>query len=500
MVIEEHARLEIILPDGRFFEVSEDNIIQNSLSVSSQCVSGNTFEIGSVASSMLSAKFRLETEIISHFDVHGAKVVLFSWFGENPPENNGQRGVFWVTSATKKADIFMVSAIDSITWLDSSVFVDNGTGGLVNAIHQRLNTNIISAADIFNIIVGEIAGLPVGESLQGLEKQQLIPNATSVFKGFGYSETDGFDIRLPLLLDDEQSDNIRDYVAWIAEYMGGFVTADENGAIKFNLFENAWNNIPETLDFSEFQQDTLEISGFSLFVEYAKVITENKTYRHAYYFDTIRHPGFEMPENSIKIGAVIENNPFVEFIYSYYNQLGEGDLFPIVEALEAYLQWIRICPFSGIYHGNHYLHLGQYIKIRDKNGGFHETTITNITWKFRGGQQIKCIGEDSRTLSQAAGIQTYARDANPRKTQQKKRSQAVRVGERMKTQINRLETKVMGNKNNSDSEIGGIKAKLEAVDGYLDEHNNRLWELEIRDFQGQIDELRARIEQLENEN
>ena len=30
----------------------------------------------------------------------------------------------------------------------------------------------------------------------------------------------------------------------------------ENGAIKFSLFKNAWNNIAETLDFSEFQQDT----------------------------------------------------------------------------------------------------------------------------------------------------------------------------------------------------------------------------------------------------
>ncbi|MDE6092670.1 MAG: hypothetical protein K2G14_06195, partial [Ruminococcus sp.] len=91
------------------------------------------------------------------------------------------------------------------------------------------------------------------------------------------------------------------------------------------------------------------------------------------------------------------------------------------DALSYYQHRIQIRPFSGTYHGNKYLHLGQYIKIRDEHGMEYETTITNITWKFRGGQQIKCVGEDSRTLSQA-----------------RKRTQAVRMGERMKTQINRL--------------------------------------------------------------
>ena len=93
--------------------------------------------------------------------------------------------------------------------------------------------------------------------------------------------------------------------------------------------------------------------------------------------------------------------------------------------MQYYQKHIQIRPFSGTYHGNHYLHLGQYIKIKDIQGIEHETIITNLTWKFRGGQQIKCIGEDSRTLSQA-----------------RKRTQAVRMGERMKTQINRLEKKI----------------------------------------------------------
>ena len=93
--------------------------------------------------------------------------------------------------------------------------------------------------------------------------------------------------------------------------------------------------------------------------------------------------------------------------------------------MQYYQKHIQIRPFSGTYHENQYLHLGQYIQITDKDGKSYDTIIKNLTWKFRGGQQIKCICEDSRTLSQAS-----------------KRTQAVRMGERMKTQINRLEKKI----------------------------------------------------------
>lgn len=135
--------------------------------------------------------------------------------------------------------------------------------------------------------------------------------------------------------------------------------------------------------------------------------------------------GNQAKKSVINVETEIKNNPFVEFCYEYYVKKNNGSLYNLAVPLEYYQHWIQIRPFSGTYHGNKYLHLGQYIKIRDENGTEHETTITNITWKFRGGQQIKCVGEDSRTLSQA-----------------RKRSQAVRMGERMKTQINRLNERV----------------------------------------------------------
>ena len=395
MVIEEHAKLEITLPDGRFFVIPECDIIQNSLSVTSQCVSGNVFAFGCVSPAQLSVKIRIKDNTIGRYDVYGSEIILYSWFGNITPEDGGKRGIFNVISVTKSNDIFTISASDNICWLDGSAFEDNGSN-MGNAIYNMLNNGFRNAGDALTMIVRDFLKLPFNTSLL---YRSDIPNSSADFNSYDIPEYVGdIDlqhniIRLVLLLSDEQSDNVRDYVAWLAEYMGGFVCTNNNGEIQFCLFENAWNHEPEVLDFSEFEQNTLEIAGFRI------------------------------------------------YLYSASRESQNGDMFPIVAALKYYQKHIQIRPFSGTYHGSHYLHLGQYIKIRDAQGIEHETTITNLTWKFRGGQQIKCIGEDSRTLSQA-----------------RKRSQAVRMGERMKTQINRLETslrnEMSSNEKATDTKLG----------------------------------------------
>ena len=331
----------------------------------------------------------------------------------------GKRGIFTVTSVTKNNDIFTISASDNICWLDGSAFEDNGNG-MGNSIYNRLG----AGGFLWNAV--EALGVIAGEFSEGITfhigdlKQIEIPNAMANFSGYDSPEhgEECHEIRLILLQSDEQLDNIRDYVSWLAEYMGGFAIADKNGNIQFCLFETTHDTIPEVLDFSEFEQNTLEIAGFRIYLHSAKVITEDKTWRNC--------DSGKINENGvINIETVIQNNPFIEFIYSYHLPLNDCDLYPIVSALQYYQKQIQIRPFSGTYHGNQYLHLGQSIKIKDAQGIAYETIITNMTWKFRGGQQIKCIGEDSRTLSQA-----------------RKRSQAVRMGECMKTQITRLEKKI----------------------------------------------------------
>ena len=491
MVIEEHARLELFLPDGRIFEISESDLIQNSLSVTSQCVNGNTFGFGCVSPAQLSVKFRIpESEDLNRYDIYGAKIRLYSCFGDHQPESENLRGIFNVTTASKKNGIFTVSALDNICLLDNTAFlgnsVDNNNSDMANRIYQKLGSgsynNAVKVFEYMGDIVQEYTGEQIAFHTIPL-KPNNIPNGSEDFIDYGNNEVDNKAVRKIILSPDEASDNIRDYFSWLAEYMGGFIHAKNDGNIQFSLFENPWayEHRPEFYDpaapnypyhtqetertelvepqklyFSEFQQDSLEIAGFRIYLYSAKVITESKAWNYSpKFYNKLDEDGV------INVETILQNNVFVESGYNVRLQYGvNADLRPITEALYYYQIHIPIRPFSGTYHGKQYLHLGQYIQIIDKDGTSYDTIITNITWKFRGGQQIRCVGEDSRTLSQT-----------------QKRSQAVRMGERMKTQINRTES-------NLRKEMGNVSTNVNNIS----ENQTAQWNT-IREQQEQINEL-----------
>ena len=65
------------------------------------------------------------------------------------------------------------------------------------------------------------------------------------------------------------------------------------------------------------------------------------------------------------------------------------------------------------------------------------------------------------------------------------------MGERMKTQINRIEDTISDNREEFDSKINNNENDISNLD-------ERIRNLENEDFQWQIDNLRERIENLEN--
>ena len=87
-------------------------------------------------------KIRIRGSNIGHYDVYGAEIVLYSWFGKNPPDDGGKRGVFTVTSVTKSNDIFAISASDNICWLvgkmNFGIFKDNSNKCLGTAVFGRM--------------------------------------------------------------------------------------------------------------------------------------------------------------------------------------------------------------------------------------------------------------------------------------------------------------------------------------------------------------------------
>lgn len=488
MIIEEHARLEIRLPDGRSFSVYESDIIADSLSVSKQCVNGSAFSFGCVSPAQLSVRFRIRDSSVTRYDMYGAEITLYRWFGSVPGVHAGKCGVYNVTSASKRHEIFTVSASDNIIWLDSAAFGQDDTtnsgsayGTMGNAVFTELGTTKRNAIDAMKIIVTKLTdGLSFGVDEPDLTH---IPNATPVFKGFDTNEPpEGYSVRQVMVLDDEQSDNLRDYVSWLAAYMGGFVIADRDGTIVFRLFQTAYYNEPAVLQYSDFQADSLEIAGFRISLYRNTVVTEDNNFQSGYY---IVYPGSEVIYTEI----MEKQNPFIEFIYAF--QEGMEGFGHITGALLLYQYQIPICPFSGTYHGTQYLELGQYIRIMDENGNPCDTVITSILWKFRGGQQIRCTGEDARTLSDT-----------------RKRSQAIRTGERLKTQLLRLEDRVTSGNNQFSSDISAVSSRISSLEGQnlngristLEGQNltGRISALENQNLNNRIEELSSRITKLEN--
>ncbi|MDE5772313.1 MAG: hypothetical protein K2I06_11935 [Ruminococcus sp.] len=79
MVIEEHSRIEILLPNETDWrELSENDIIQNSLSITSKCMDDGSFMLGGVFSAQLSAKLRISGKNVNSYTVIGAKIKVYS--------------------------------------------------------------------------------------------------------------------------------------------------------------------------------------------------------------------------------------------------------------------------------------------------------------------------------------------------------------------------------------------------------------------------------------
>ena len=141
MVIEEHARLEILLPNEQNWRhISEYDIIQNSLSIAKKCMEDGSFMLGGVFSAQLSAKFRISGENVNSYTIIGAKINVYSWYGND--ENEKLRGVFWVTSAKRNNDIFTISASDALIWLDGASYGTDSRES--NPIYNILSLSLIN--------------------------------------------------------------------------------------------------------------------------------------------------------------------------------------------------------------------------------------------------------------------------------------------------------------------------------------------------------------------
>lgn len=460
MVIEEHARLEILLPnEENWRHISENDIIQNSLSIAEKCMEDSSFSLGSVNSAQLSAKFRLQGT--NSFNITGSKINVFSWFGDEETAINDKtvrfRGVFWVTSATKFNDIYTISASDAMIWLDSINYNDGGNDS--NPIYSQLCSSRRTLNECFKTVIEQ-----TNIALNNITKLNYIYN-DDIVNNNHYST--GYCLLPPDIVGEISTKNPRDYVSWIAELACGFAYTcykqdglhepytqggDHNPYIKIGQFSEE-NSVE--VGYNEIELNSLEIADF--------VLNFSRVYCKFY-------DGFNYSRYNSNGGITLDisENPFEDGWYQYLDHGSHSEDCGCYQAVAnvMYGKILEIShyfrPFKLKYHGKKYFRLGQKIKLPD--GRF--SVITSIKWQFRNGTNLACAGKDSRLLSVAA-----------------KRSQAVKVKDLTYTKINTEKSKILkqleNNKSdlqqqidNKSNDISELSSKIQEIWGVINEMDN----------------------------
>ncbi|MDE5584434.1 MAG: hypothetical protein K2J08_12120 [Ruminococcus sp.] len=424
MVIEEHARLEILLPNEQNRRyISEYDIIQNSLSIVKKCMDDSSFMLGGVFSAQLSAKFRLQET--NSFNIIGSKINVFSWYG-NDRSKEKLRGVFWITSASRINDIYTISASDALIWLDSTSYDASGTEE--NIIYNKLASDIGSLGYKFSQIIET-----VNEILDDDKKIEFYVDTGII--NYLPSGT-GYCVLPPDMVGQISTRNPRDYASWLAQIACGFVYVDySDGRAKLRIGQFG-EAVSESVSRTETELNSCEIADF--------IVQINGIWTNVY-------DGSSGGIGSCKGGVIIDisDNPFKDGHWQY-NRVVEADGEEHGSAMDIIgniggkiwgnlpdCNGLKFRPFNLKCHCQKNFELGQKITLPDGSTSW----ITSVKWQFRGGYTLSCAGHDTRILSVAA-----------------KRSQAAKVKDLAYTKINTEKSKMMKEITSSNSRIETLEA------------------------------------------
>lgn len=444
MVIEEHARAEILLPnetDWRF--LSEDDIIKDSLSIASKCMDDGSFMLGGVFSAQLSAKLRISGENINSYAVIGAKIKVYSWYGNQNEEQ--LRGVFWITSAAKINDVYTISASDALIWLDSSSYNDgeNGTSEIYNALQAgRILKNILETIlDIIN------KNLNIDEKLIRYKWENENDESDAIVNDWELGTK--FCLLSPDMVGEISTRNPRDYISWLSELACGFIFMDYSKSTPSVRIGQFGEEIKNSISYEEVELNSCEIADFTL--KFNRVYT--KVYNgHTGCSTSVNHVSgitIDVSDNPFKDGYWYNNGGYaVDILENIYKKMSRND--------------VAFRPFKLKCHCQKYFKLGQKIELPNSQ----QSTLTSIKWQFRGGYILSCAGRDARILSVAA-----------------KRSRAAKVKDLAYTKTNTEKAKILkqleNNKSdlqqqidNKSNDISELSSKIREIWGVINEMDN----------------------------
>lgn len=398
LVIYERIKAEISFRNGTKAELDESSII--SASIRRQCCSDGKFEIGGVYAASLSMKCRVPDT--NSFRIRGAKIVVSTKF-EGVENDFIPRGTFWITDAPRTGEIYSITAVDNVGWLDTNNYTDSQANALENfieyfrALHPTdatMYTWFHWLTESMNSIISRMTGFSAF-----LEWKDYDTDKNGRFCNQYY---DNFEIKYYVEVSGHSGspDTPREIYKRFAEITGGFIYACEDGRLTLGQFGQKEFGTAE-ISASEIELDSFEPADFKVVI--AQVGADSKIAQG----DAVGTAEPPNPED-VFYYFTVDNNIFLDgFAQMYINGAGSyadfhvDTLKPIASGIFNYLYWFHnfeIRPFRCKVHKAERFHLGQKIRIPDGTQNF-ESIITSIQWTFRGGTVLACGGEDSRTLS-----------------------------------------------------------------------------------------------------
>ncbi|WP_295219940.1 hypothetical protein, partial [Ruminococcus sp.] len=378
MIINEHAKLEIVTRSGKTYEVDESGIIEKSLTTTQSCSSGGGIPAGSCNAGTMSVSFRAPSGM-RHKDMFGAKINLYVWY---PPGLPKKRGEYNVTSSTKNGNVYTVSASDNIVLLDESCYGAKDVQDAENGLISILGGATRDPATILSLICNTY-------SVPHLNHDETVAKVP-----------DSGDTKLYTSVSNECStESVKDFASYIAEYLGAFIVADENGKVGFCRLGDREPDIE--INSSNIAVGTHQRSPYYVFPAMWRVCFDSGFSNYWY--------ASPIPSDAAPLTIDITNNPF----WQYQEDVIPSDLYAGKTAGMIALPWDYIYkaatdengkhlinPFSATVYVPYLFRVGDLVTITDPDTKEkYRTYITDVTWTFRGGQTISCAGEDTRTLS-----------------------------------------------------------------------------------------------------
>ena len=441
MVIYEHVKGILSVPcyldNGDYAEYTTDisftdsDMIRDSCSIKTSACDSSTFSLGGVRPAELSIQLHLEQDGINAYNLYGAKIIQYSCYRKEPvPSDWIFRGMFWVTSVSRKKTLYTLRASDALVWLNNNSIssasgkVDNDESEVSKKLRDKLEgyEGDAGGGGVYPLhtIVADIVTW-TNDILQNMiaekpliyEHIDSIPNDSPKL-GNPYS---GY--TLMRKSEEGESKNTRysaiDYISALAKPACSFVCMrNDRYQIQNNDLQVPFSLVPFgffkdkiRVPFSAIARDSCDVASYNIYIQKVHFKTYDDTgWTNARaYKPMLGNAEIDLSSNCFFDGRRMET------VINYNNNCpdtSDKNECQIVDTAADYLfHNVLLKPFQlkcylKFDDMEHFPKLGQRIEIEYQPGKWAESTITNMTWKFRGGWEFSCTGKDTRVLAQAA--------------------------------------------------------------------------------------------------